>query len=118
MDSILVPIADGTFQRVYGCVVAGLFLQRLENGRFLARHAASGLSLFHFLGPDTAARRLQLDLAGRYDFERDSTWVMKGQSEIHSILVETGLERRWLYRSWHYSYSPESTALRPSTLEV
>jgi hypothetical protein len=118
MDSISAPTAEGTYQTVLGRQEKGLFLQRIDSERYCFRHAASGLSLFYFLGCDREARTLLEQLAERYNFERDSTWVLKSQGEIHRALQSLGLKRRWLNRAWHYVVDPESTAERPSTLEV
>lgn len=104
MDSIFAPGIDGTYQELYGYLDRGLFFHRLEQTRYLFRHAASGLSLFYFLGSEKAARDVLSGLAGAYNFHRDSTWVLKGQSEIHALLKKFGLRRRWLYRAWHYEH--------------
>ena len=96
MDSILAPTSDGTFQWVFGHSTDGLFLHRLDKERFLFRHSGSGLSLFYFSGSFLQARELQKQIAARYNFCRDSTWVLKGQSEIHALLLDLGLSRRWL----------------------
>ena len=104
MDTILAPGTDGVYQELYGTTYKGLFVHRLEKGRFLFRHAGSGLSLFHFLGDVSALHELQSALADSYDFHRDSTWVLKGQAEIHRQLTVLGLRRRWLFRAWHYEY--------------
>lgn len=111
MDSIFAPGIDGTYQELFGRTVAGLFCQRLEKDRFLFRHEASGLSLFYFIGSEKQAGSVQTELAGNYDFHRDSTWVLKGQSEIHSLLRAMGLKRRWLFRAWHYEF-PRATRPR------
>lgn len=102
MDSISAPTAEGTYQTIYGVQENGLFLQRLDAERYVFRHAASGLSLFYFLGAQPTARALLERLSKRYDFQRDSTWVLKSQSEIHRQLQALGLTRRWLHRAWHY----------------
>lgn len=104
MDTILAPGIDGIYQELFGRTYKGLFVHRLEEGRFLFRHSASGLSLFHFLGTVTIVHELQGTLADSYDFHRDSTWVLKGQAEIHRRLMTLGLRRRWLFRAWHYEY--------------
>lgn len=108
MDSILAPTVDGTYQRVFGQQIKGLFLQRLESGRFLFRHAGSGLSLFYFLGTPRQATDLLQHLVERFDFQRDSVWVLKNQSEIHFLLRSFPLGRRWLFRAWHYEASTQA----------
>ena len=102
MDSISAPTAEGTYQTVFGRQERGLFLQRIESERYCFRHSASGLSLFYFMGNEKDARTLLEQLAERYDFQRDSTWVLKSQGEIHRQLQSLGLKRRWLNRAWHY----------------
>jgi len=104
MDTILAPAVDGTYQTVFGREERGLFRQRLEERRYLFRHAASGLSLFHFVGEPNQAEKILRELSEAYDFHRDSTWVLKGQAEIHRLLAHLGLGREWLHRAWHYSY--------------
>jgi hypothetical protein len=102
MDSISAPTSEGTYQTVFGRLESGLFMQRLDSERFCFRHAASGLSLFYFLGTDSAARSVLRQLVENYDFQRDSTWVLKSQGEIHRQLQYLGLKRRWQNRAWHY----------------
>ena len=103
MDWISAPTAEGTYQTVFGRLEKGLFLQRLDRHRFCFRHAGSGLSLFYFLGTEGHAAEVLRTLAARYDFQRDSTWVLKSQGEIHRELVAMQLTRRWLHRAWHYT---------------
>lgn len=103
MDSILAPSVDGSFQTIFGHECKGLFAQKLGPERFLFRHSASGHSLFHLLGDENMARDVQQELAQRYDFTQDSTWVLKGQGQIHRLLVQQNLSRQWLHRSWHYT---------------
>lgn len=103
MDSISAPTPEGTYQTVFGRLERGLFLQRLDRDRFCFRHAGSGLSLFYFVGEEIAAKNVLCQLAARYDFQRDSTWVLKSQGEIHRELSALNLNRRWLHRAWHYA---------------
>ena len=103
MDSISAPTAEGTYQTVFGRLEEGLFLQRLDRSRFCFRHAGSGLTLFYFVGSESSAGEVLRALAARYDFQRDSTWVLKSQGEIHRELTEMRLSRRWLHRAWHYT---------------
>ena len=109
MDSISAPTPEGTYQTVFGRACNGLFLQRLgrveaDMERFCFRHEGSGLSLFYFLGSESSARQVLERLSELYDFQRDSSWVLKTQSEINRHLqVSLRLSRRWLYRAWHYS---------------
>ena len=105
MDSISAPTAEGTYQTVFGRLEEGLFLQRLDHRRFCFRHAGSGLSLFYFLGAESGAVEVLRSLAARYDFHRDSIWVLKSQGEIHRELVEMQLTRQWIHRAWHYTAS-------------
>ncbi len=105
MDSISAPTAEGTYQTVFGRLEEGLFLQRLDRSRFCFRHAGSGLSLFYFLGDEGVAVEVLRELAARYDFRRDSTWVLKSQGEIHRELIGMQLTRQWLHRAWHYTRS-------------
>ena len=102
MDSIIAPSIDGTFQTLYGREYRGLFLQSLEPARFLFRHSSSGLSLFYATGTQDEARALQENLVQLYNFQRDSTWVLKGQGELHLILQRLGLNKQWRQRAWHY----------------
>ena len=102
MDSILAPSSDGTFHTIFGKQNRGLFLQRLQEERFVFRHAASGLSLFYLLAQESQARLLLNLLSERYDFQRDSTWVLKSQGELHQQLLNLGLGRTWCHRAWHY----------------
>lgn len=44
-------------------------------------------------------------LSERYDFQRDSTWVLKSQGELHQQLIGLGLSRTWVHRAWHYRKS-------------
>ena len=118
MDSIFAPGIDGTYQQLYGSLDRGLFFHRLEQSRYLFRHAASGLSLFYFLGCDKSARDVLAKLAGAYNFHRDSTWVLKGQSEIHALLKDFGLRRRWLYRAWHYEHPEQGRSSLTRELEL
>lgn len=118
MDCILAPTVDGSYQKLFGRARGGLFFHRLERQRFLFRHQASGLSLFHFLGERNQAEWLQHFLIERYNFCRDSTWVLKGQGELHSLLTRSGLTRTWMQRSWHYRFADDKTDVIPSTLEV
>ena len=104
MDSLLAPGADGNYHTYFGKAEQGLFVHRVEEGRYLFRHQGSGHSLFFFLGESESAHRLLASISGKYDFCRDSTWVFKGLSEIHALLLLEGLTRAWLHRSWHYFY--------------
>lgn len=112
MDSILAPSSDGSFHSIFGKQNRGLFLQRLQEERFVFRHAASGLSLFYFLGPEPSAQLILCLLSEHYDFQRDSTWVLKSQGELHQHLTGLGLSRVWVHRAWHYRWaSKEDTEL-------
>ena len=111
MDSILAPSSDGTFETLFGINNSGLFLQRLQTHRYVYRHTASGLSLFCATGNEKCARNLQNELIEKYDFQRDSTWVLKSLGELHSLLRQMGLKRHWLQRAWHYDLESSAAHL-------
>jgi hypothetical protein len=104
MDSILAPNVDGTYTTVFGRDKKGLFLQRLDDGVYLFRHTSSGLALFYFKGERDEAGEVLASVSESYDFLRDSTWVLKGQTDLQHILLAFGLERSWFRRAWHYHF--------------
>ena len=110
MIKILAPDESGHFGYVYGQNHRGLFLQTLSANRAAFRHSRSGLTLFFHLGSSNDRNALLTSLPKLYDFERDSTWVLKGLGRLHELLLEQGLSRRWFERAWHYeSARPPTT---------
>lgn len=103
MNRILAPDESGHFGYIYGQEHAGLFLQTLSTNRAVFRHSRSGQILFFHLGSSEQRSALLARLPSHYNFERDSTWVLKGLGQIHDLLVELGMKRRWHERAWHYS---------------